>query len=34
LRGKIIALRDHGFEFDKIQENLARAGSGQHTRVD
>ena len=34
LRGKIQALRDHGFEFDKIQENLAKAGSGQHTRVD
>jgi hypothetical protein len=34
LRGKIEALREHGFEFDKIQENLAKAGSGQHTRVD
>ena len=34
LREKIKALREHGFEFDKIQENLAKAGSGQKTRAD
>ncbi|MCB2188567.1 MAG: hypothetical protein KQJ78_19270 [Deltaproteobacteria bacterium] len=31
---KIKGLRDKGFEFDKIQENLARAGAGAATRVD
>ena len=34
MAGRITALREVGFEFDKIQENLAKAGSGQHTRVD
>jgi hypothetical protein len=34
MRERILALRDHGFEFDKIQENLARAGAGMHTRTD
>jgi len=34
LKGRIQALRDHGFEFDKIQENLAKAGSGQHTKAE
>ena len=34
MRGRIQSLRDHGFEFDKIQENLAKAGAGQKTRVD
>ena len=34
MRDRIISLRDHGFEFDKIQENLARAGAGIHTRSD
>ena len=34
LKASIIALRDHGFEFDKIQENLAKAGSGQHTKAE
>ena len=33
LRDRIAALRDHGFEFDKIQENLGKAGSGMNTRV-
>jgi hypothetical protein len=31
---RVKALREVGFEFDKIQENLAKAGSGQHTRMD
>lgn len=34
IRNRIQALRDHGFEFDKIQENLAKAGAGMATRVD
>jgi hypothetical protein len=34
MRERIQSLRDHGFEFDKIQENLARAGAGMSTRVD
>jgi hypothetical protein len=34
MRERIQSLRDHGFEFDKIQENLAKAGSGQKTRTD
>jgi hypothetical protein len=34
MRQRIESLRDHGFEFDKIQENLKKAGSGQATRVD
>jgi hypothetical protein len=31
---RIKSLRDHGFEFDKIQENLAKAGAGAKTRTD
>ena len=31
---RIKALRDVGFEFDKIEENLKKAGSGLKTRVD
>ena len=34
MRERIQALRDHGFEFDKIQENLKKAGAGLATRVD
>ena len=34
MRERVQSLRDHGFEFDKIQENLARAGAGKATRVD
>lgn len=30
----IKALRDKGFEFDKIQENLQKAGAGLSTRSD
>ncbi len=34
MRERILSLRDVGFQFNKIQENLARAGSGQATRTD
>ncbi len=34
MKQRIISLREVGFEFDKIQENLAKAGAGQSTRVD
>jgi hypothetical protein len=34
MRDRLISLREHGFEFDKIQENLAKAGSGMSTRTD
>jgi len=34
MKDRITALRDVGFEFDKIQENLAKAGSGQFTLTD
>ena len=34
MRGRIEALRENGFEFDKIQENLAKAGAGKATRSD
>jgi hypothetical protein len=34
MRGRIMALREKGFEFDKIQENLAKAGAGMSTRTD
>ncbi len=34
MKQRIISLREKGFEFDKIQENLEKAGSGLSTRVD
>jgi hypothetical protein len=34
MKDRLKGLREHGFEFDKIQENLAKAGAGQFTRVD
>lgn len=34
MKGRIAALREQGFEFDKIQENLAKAGAGLHTLTD
>jgi hypothetical protein len=30
---KVTAAREIGFQFDRIQENLERAGSGRHTRA-
>jgi len=34
MRDRIKGLREVGFEFDKIQENLAKAGAGMSTRSD
>lgn len=34
MKERILSLRDHGFEFDKIQENLQKAGAGLSTRTD
>jgi len=31
MKNRILALRDKGFEFGKIQENLKKAGAGQKT---
>ena len=31
MKNKIMSLRDKGFEFGKIQENLKKAGAGQKT---
>lgn len=33
MRERIAGLRDHGFEFDKIQENLDKAGAGLNTKA-
>jgi hypothetical protein len=34
MKARIISLRGVGFEFDKLQENLEKAGAGLSTRVD
>lgn len=34
LAEKLKAARDVGFEFDKVTENLDKAGAGKNTRVD
>jgi hypothetical protein len=34
MKARIMSLRDKGFEFDKIEENLAKAGAGKFTRSD
>jgi hypothetical protein len=34
LAEELKSLRDKGFEFDKIEENLKRAGAGLSTRTD
>jgi hypothetical protein len=34
MKDRILSLRDKGFEFDKIQDNLQKAGAGLATRVD
>jgi len=34
IKEKIQSAKSIGFQFDKIQENLAQAGSGSHTRTD
>ena len=33
LRERILALRDEGFDFDNIKENLDKAGSGKNLRA-
>ena len=33
MRTRLMALRDGEFDFDKVQENLEKAGVGQKTRV-
>jgi hypothetical protein len=34
MKERILSLREVGFEFDKLAENLEKAGSGYSTRVD
>jgi len=34
MKDRILSLRDKGFEFDKLEENLKKAGSGYATRTD
>jgi Zn ribbon nucleic-acid-binding protein len=34
LKAKLKAARDKGFQFDKVTENLQKAGAGLNTRVD
>lgn len=34
MKERIMSLREVGFEFDKLEENLKKAGSGYSTRVD
>jgi hypothetical protein len=34
MKDRLLSLREKGFEFDKIEENLARAGAGKFTRTD
>jgi hypothetical protein len=34
MKERISSLRDVGFQFDKIQENLTKAGAGLSTRTD
>ncbi|HHE73508.1 MAG TPA: hypothetical protein ENL37_00265 [Desulfobacteraceae bacterium] len=34
LRDRILSLRDEGFDFDNIKQNLDKAGSGKKTRMD
>jgi hypothetical protein len=34
LRQRLLSVREEGFDFDKIKENLDKAGSGQNLRCD
>jgi hypothetical protein len=34
LKERLLSVRDQGFNFDKLAENLEKAGSGLSTRVD
>lgn len=31
---RLLSLRDVGFQFDKVQDNLLKAGAGQNTRLE
>lgn len=31
-RERLMALRNEGYDFDKVKDNLDQAGAGQHTR--
>ena len=33
MKGTLASLRDKGFNFDKVQENLKRAGAGLNTKI-
>lgn len=32
VKERLMSVRDKGFEFDRLEDNLDRAGSGKHTR--
>ncbi len=34
IRARLLSQRDAGFDFEKIKQNLERAGAGRHTRTD
>lgn len=34
LRDRLLSVRDKGFDFDNIKQNLDKAGSGKKTRID
>jgi len=34
LRDRLLSVRDKGFDFDNIKQNLDKAGSGKKTRTD
>ena len=34
MRDRLVSLRDKGFDFDNIKQNLDKAGSGKRTRTD
>jgi len=34
MKERLTSLREKGFQFDKIQENLEKAGAGKSTRTD
>lgn len=33
IRDRLLGLREAGFDFDRIRENLEKAGAGRHTRT-
>jgi hypothetical protein len=34
MRDRLLELKDAGFDFDRIKENLDQAGAGKRTRID